>query len=132
MKMDAEARGLFEILSKQATGFDKLVKAANNDADKAALLMITDKLENLVKTQVDAIKNINIDKVTVWENGGGNGEGGSTANFMKNMMGAVPPLQDLFNMAGMNLPDYMKGTKLEDSTEVKEIEEIKPEIVDKK
>jgi flotillin len=24
-------------------------------------------------------------------------------------MGSVPPLQDLFNMAGMNLPEYLKG-----------------------
>ncbi len=128
-KMEAEAKGIFEILSKQAAGFTQIVKAANDDADKAAMLMITDKLENLVKTQVEAIKNIEIDKITVWENGGGANGGSSTANFMKNMMSAVPPLQDLFNMAGMNLPEYLKGKAIEkqDKSSNKQIEEVKIE-----
>jgi len=127
-KMEAEAKGNLEILSKQASGFGQIVKAANNDADKAVMIMIADKLENLVKTQVEAIKNIEIDKITVWENGGGNNGGSSTANFMKNMMGAVPPLQDLFNMAGMNLPDFMKGKN--DSTKTNNnIEDVKSEEI---
>jgi len=94
--------------------------------------MIADKLEALVKTQVEAIKNIEIDKITVWENGGGGEGGSSTANFMKNMMGAVPPLQDLFNMAGMNLPEYMKGKAFEQKQTAKnqqnqsQIEDVKP------
>jgi flotillin len=29
------------------------------------------------------------------------------------MMKTVPPLNDLFNMAGLNLPDYLKGTNPE-------------------
>ncbi|MCC8173597.1 MAG: flotillin family protein, partial [Odoribacter sp.] len=73
-KMDAEARGIFEILTKQAEGYDRIVKAAAGDPDKAAILLITDKLPELVKTQVEAVKNIKIDKVTVWDgNNGGNG-----------------------------------------------------------
>ena len=39
------------------------------------LLLIADKLPELVKTQAEAIKNIKIDKVTVWENGGGGKDG---------------------------------------------------------
>jgi flotillin len=31
------------------------------------------------------------------------------------MMKTVPPLNDLFNMAGLNLPSYLKGEKLEES-----------------
>lgn len=109
MKMEAEAKGIFEILSKQAEGFDKLVKAAGNNSNNAVMMMIADKLPELVKTQVEAIKNIKIDKVTVWENGGSKDGGTSTANFMKGMMGSLPPLDDLFKMAGMELPDYLKG-----------------------
>jgi flotillin len=71
-------------------------------------MMIADKLPELVKTQVEAIKNIKIDKITVWDNGNGN-NGTSTANFMRGMMGAVPPLEDLFKLAGMELPSYLKG-----------------------
>ena len=108
-KMDAQARGILEVLTKQATGFQQLVGAAQGDAQKAVLMMIADKLPELVKTQVEAVKGINIDKVTVWD--GGKGENGktATANFVSGLMQSVPPLQDLFKMAGMELPNYLKG-----------------------
>ncbi|WP_204344291.1 flotillin family protein [Psychroserpens algicola] len=117
-KAQAEAQGQFEVLTKQAAGLQEIVKAAGNSSRDAVLLLIADKLPELVKTQADAIKNIKIDKVTVWENGG-NGEDGksSTANFLSGMYKSVPPLQEMFNMAGMDLPEYLKGkdkTKTED------------------
>src|SRR6478735_2387985 len=109
-KMEAEAKGLYEILTKQAEGYKRIVDAAGGDADKAFQLLLIEKLPELVKTQVDAVKNIKIDKITVWDGGatGTNGNG-STANFISGMMKSVPPLNDLFNMAGLNLPDYLKG-----------------------
>ncbi len=103
----AEAAGLYEILSKQAEGFDKIVEAAGQDSKDAVLLMIADKLPELVKTQVEAIKNIKIDKVTVWEGGQNEGEGNSTSKFVSGLYKSVPPLSDLFNMAGMDLPNYL-------------------------
>ena len=94
LKAQAEAKGLYEVLTKQAQGLDQIVKAAGNDSQNAALLLI---------------KNIKIDKVTVWENGGGKDGKTSTSNFISGMYNAVPPLQEMFNMAGMQLPDYLKG-----------------------
>ncbi len=105
-EMKAIADGTFEILSKQAEGFKQIVNSAGDDANSAVRLLIADKLEDLVKIQVEAIKNIKIDKVTVWD-GNSNGNGSSTANFVKGLMGAVPPMQELFNMAGMDLPEYL-------------------------
>jgi len=122
-KMEAQARGINEILTKQAAGFGEIVKAANNDAEKAVLMMISDKLPELVKTQVEAIKNIKIDKITVWDgqnNGNSNGKT-STANFLSGLMQSVPPLNDLFNMAGMQLPKYLGDVKIEE--EQKEVPE---------
>jgi band 7 protein len=108
-KMDAQARGMLEILSKQAEGFNQLVNAAAGDPQKAVLMLIADKLPELVKTQVEAVKGIKIDKVTVWD-GNGKGDGStSTANFISGMMKSVPPLEELFKMAGMSLPSYLKG-----------------------
>lgn len=109
-KAQAEAKGLFEILTKQAQGLDEIVKAAGNDPKDAVLLLVADKLPELVKTQAEAIKNIKIDKVTVWDSGA-KGEDGknSTANFISGMYKSVPPLQEMFNMAGMQLPEYLKG-----------------------
>jgi flotillin len=105
-KMEAEAKGLYEILTKQAEGYEKVVKAAGGDPTKAFQLLLIEKLPELVKTQVEAVKNIKIDKVTVWDSGNNNGES-STANFVSGMMKSVPPLNDLFNMAGLNLPNYL-------------------------
>ena len=113
-KMDAEARGTLQILSKQAEGFDNIVKAAGDNPRDAVLLMIADKLPELVKTQVEAIKNIKIDKVTVWEGGQNSNGKTSTANFLQGMLGSIPPLDDVFKSAGIELPNYLKG-KAEDA-----------------
>ena len=121
MKKQAEALGLYEILTKQAQGLDQIVKAAGNDSKNAVLLLIADKLPELVKTQAEAIKNIKIDKVTVWDGGNNsNGKGKtSTANFLSGLYQSVPPLEDLFNMAGMQLPEYLKGENLPETTDTK-------------
>ena len=108
-KMDAQARGVLEILTKQASGFQQRVGAAQGDAQKAVLMMIADKLPDLVKTQVEAVKGINIDKVTVWDTGTGTDGKTATSKFISGLMKSVPPLNDLFNMAGMELPSYLKG-----------------------
>ncbi len=108
-KMDAQARGTLEILSKQAEGFNEMVKAAAGDPQKAVLMLIADKLPELVKTQVEAVKGINIDKVTVWDTGNGTDGKTATSNFISGMMKSVPPLDELFKMAGMELPSYLKG-----------------------
>ena len=107
--MEARARGVNEILTKQAEGFHKIVEAAGGDSDAAIRLLIADKLEELVKVQVEAIKNLKIDKVTVWD---GMKDGTpTTANFLSGMLKSVPPLGDMFDMAGMQLPDYLGKRK---------------------
>ncbi len=126
MKMEAEAKGIYEILTKQADGFEKLVKAAGSDPQKAVMLMIADKLPDIVKSQVQAISNLKIDKITVWDgmSSGKDGKSPATANFLSGMFGSIPPLQDLFKMAGMELPEYLKGkTQSEQYSEYKPVEE---------
>ncbi len=108
-RMEAEAKGLFEILTKQAEGYKEVVAAAGGDPSKAFQLLLIEKLPDLVKTQVEAVKNIKIDKITVWDSGSGDNSNSSTSNFVSNMMKTVPPLNDLFNMAGLNLPNYLRG-----------------------
>ncbi|MFN8335763.1 MAG: SPFH domain-containing protein [Cyclobacteriaceae bacterium] len=117
-KMEAEAKGLFEILTKQAEGYKQVVHAAGGDPTKAFQLLLVEKLPELIKTQVEAVKNIKIDKITVWDSGNGENGANSTANFVSGMMKTVPPLNDLFNMAGLNLPTYLKG---EEGKEAKEL-----------
>lgn len=112
-KMEAEARGMQEILTKQAEGFERIVAAAGGNAEDAMRLMIADKLEELVKTQVEAVKNLKIDKVTVWD--GMNGKDGTpaTANFLSGMLKSIPPMSEMFDMAGMELPKFLGKKKAE-------------------
>ena len=115
-KMEAEAKGLYQILTKQAEGYDQMIRAAGGDANKAYMLLLLEKLPELVRTQVEAIKGINIDKVTVWDNCGQSADGkGSTANFVSGLLKSVPPLSDLFDQAGMNLPEYLGKRKTSDA-----------------
>ncbi len=119
-KMEAQARGTEEILKKQAAGFNQLVSAAGGNPDAAVKLMIADKIENLVKIQVEAIKNIKIDKVTVWDGGGSGDDKTATSNFLSGMLKSIPPMQEMFNMAGMELPEYLGKEKMQEVIDVKD------------
>lgn len=115
-KMEAQARGAQEILIKQAEGMRELVNAAGGNADSAIKLILANNMEELMKIQVEAIKNIKIDKVTVWDSGS-KGENGktSTADFISGLMKSVPPMSEMFNQAGMELPKFL-GEKAESNT----------------
>ena len=115
-KMEAQARGAQEILVKQAEGMRELVNAAGGNADSAIKLILANNMEELMKIQVEAIKNIKIDKVTVWDSGS-KGENGktSTADFISGLIKSVPPMGEMFNQAGMELPKFL-GEKAEPNT----------------
>jgi flotillin len=119
LKLEAEARGINEMLIKQAEGFKAIVEAAGTP-DAAMKLMIVDKLPELVEKQVEAIKNIKIDKITVWDSLGKDDGKTSTAKFVSGMMGSVPPLNELFNMAGLDIPGYLGKNQ---ATEVETVED---------
>ena len=134
LKMKAEADGINAILTKQADGFSEIVKAANGNPNSAISLMIADKLEGIVASQVEAIKGIKIDKVTVWDNLGNGTDGTpSTAKFLSGMLKSLPPLDDVFSMAGMDLPAVFQGKDKTNLLPKKiEVKEPKPKKLDKK
>ncbi len=114
MKMEAEARGVQELLTKQALGYTQLVQSAGGDALNATRLMLTEKMEQLMKIQVEAIKGIKIDKVTVWDSMSGKEGTPATANFLSGMLKSIPPMNEMFKMSGMDLPEYL-GKNTENS-----------------
>ena len=117
-KMDAQARGVKAVLTAQAEGLAEIVKAAGGNPDDATKLMIADKIEKLIETQVEAIKNIKIDKVTVWDGGEGKEGKTATANFLSGMAKSLPPMNDLFAMAGLQMPQFISPKeKAETATE---------------
>jgi flotillin len=109
-KYEAEAEGMRKLLNAKAEGYRKLVESVGGDAQAAATLLMIEKLEELVARQVEAIKNLKIDKITVWDSGG-NGDGSSTSNFIANLFKSLPPLQDISEMAGFELPEYLGKMK---------------------
>lgn len=116
--MEAQARGAQEILEKQAEGFKRIVEAAGGDANAAVQLLLVDKIEEIIKIQVEAVKNLKIDKVTVWDSMGGKDGSSTTSNFLSSIMGAVPPLSETFKMAGMKLPEFL-GKDVDESNVAK-------------
>jgi flotillin len=120
-KKEAEARGIYETLSKQAEGMDKLVKAAGT-ADEAVRLMIADKLEVLVGKQVEAISNLKIDKITVWDSASGDGKT-TTSNFVSGLLKSLPALDDLYSMAGLKMPDIVSPKKADENVDADKADE---------
>ena len=69
-KLEAEARGQYEILAKKGEGLKQIVEACGG-AKQAFQLMMLEHLDKLAETSAKAISNIKFDKIVVWENGGG-------------------------------------------------------------
>ena len=87
------------------------MESTGGNAQAAATLLMIEKLEDIVARQAQAISNLKIDKVTVWDSAGGEGKGSSTANFVSSLVKSLPPLQDVASMAGVELPSYLGKVK---------------------
>ncbi|NLA73938.1 MAG: flotillin family protein, partial [Deltaproteobacteria bacterium] len=118
LKYEAEAKGLKQVLESKAEGYNELVKGCAGDAKAAATLLMIEKLESMVTMQVEAIKNLKIDKITVWDSGGSDhNKGNAAANFLSGMLKSLPPLHDIAEMAGLDLPKYLGGLKAAEGPE---------------
>ena len=106
-KYFAEAEGIKAVLEAKAKGYEDLVKISNNRPEIATSFLMIEKIENIVEKQVDAIKNIKFDKITVWDGGSGSANGSTTANFMKDLIKALPAMHDLAGQAGIELPQIL-------------------------
>ena len=113
----AEAEGIRKVLDSKAAGYASLVESCGGDARAAATLLMTEKIEEVVALQVAAIQNLKIDKITVWDSGGGDGKGSSTANFISSLIKSLPPIHDVAGMAGIDLPDYLGHIREEGGAE---------------
>ncbi len=106
LRFEAEAKGLEKILNAKAKGYEEMVKACKNDNQAVTTLLLIEKLETLVAKQTEAMSNLKIDKITVWDSGSQDGKG-STSNFIKNFISTLPPIHDLANQVGIDLPQYL-------------------------
>ncbi len=105
-KYKAEAEGTLSVLQAKAEGYQRLVEAAGGDAKAAATLLMVEKIEAIVASQVEAIQNLKIDKITVWDSGNAE-HGSSTSGFISSLIRSLPPIHELSEMAGVELPEYL-------------------------
>lgn len=110
-KYEAEAEGVRKVLEAKAEGYRQLMAAAADNPQIAPTLLLIEQLPELVREQVKAISNLKIDKITVWDNGrnGSQVEGkgspkGATADFLSGLIGSLPPVHELAEQAGIDLP----------------------------
>ncbi len=105
---EAEAEGLYKILEAKAKGFKELVLSCGENISDASTMLLIEKMEDMVKLQVEAIRNLKIDKVTVWDSGSKNENGKTaTSDFISNLVKSVPALHDVAAMVGVELPAYL-------------------------
>jgi flotillin len=109
---EAEALGIQKVLDAKAEGYRKLIQACNEDPNSASTMLLMEKLESVVSLQTEAIKNIKIDKITVWDSVGSEGKNSSTSQFLSQFIKSLPPLHDVALMAGLKLPNYLGQVKI--------------------
>lgn len=113
-KLDAEARGQYEILAKKGQGIREVIGACGS-ADEAFKMLMLEHIDHISETAAQAISNIKFDKIVVWD--GGQGGKSSTANFLQNLAGSLPPaLSMMKDIGGVEMPEYF-GRLLEDTAD---------------
>ncbi len=114
-RLEAQARGEYDVLSRRAEALGQLVEKAGGAREAFQLLMV-DKIPLLAESAAKAISNIKFDKVVVWEGGNTSGLNG-TAGFIQNLAKSMPPMMDVLRtVAGVELPAFL-GTMAQDPAE---------------
>ncbi len=106
-RYQAEAEGTRRVLEAKAEGYRRLMEACADNPQVAPTLLMIEQMPTLVSEQVKAIQNLKIDKITVWDSGGGNGGRGGTAGFLSGLIGSLPAMHDLAEQAGIELPEVL-------------------------
>ena len=105
-RYNAEAEGTQAVLEAKAAGYENLIRICGDQKQMAPTLLMIEKIPDLVAEQVKAISNLRIDKITVWDGGQG-GDQGSTAGFLRSLIGSLPPMHELAQQAGVELPGVL-------------------------
>ena len=104
-KLEAEARGNYEILAKKGEGLKAIVESCGG-AQAAFQMLMLEHIEELSKTAAQAISNVKFDKIVVWDSGGESGKSG-TAGFLRGLAGALPPMMHMMkDIGGVEMPAY--------------------------
>jgi len=102
MKYIAEASGIQKVLEGKAVGYSKMVEACGGNSGSAANMLLIEKLAEMVALQVEAVKNIHVDKFTVVDSGSGD----ALPNAVSSIVKILPGLHDMAKSVGLDLPTF--------------------------
>ena len=91
------------VLDGKALGYRNLVQSAGDPQVAAALLLI-EKLVEISHIQAQAIQDLPIEKIVIWDGGGA---GGGMSDLGKKLMGALPPMHELAKQVGLEMPAFL-------------------------
>jgi len=129
-RFNAEAKGIQQVLESKANGYKLLVDSCAGNAHAAANFLLIEQLKEIVHIQVEAIKSLKIDKITVWDSGANENGQTSTSNFISGLIKSLPPLREITQMAGLELPDFLGGI-VEHETKDKSTQSEQPINIEK-
>ena len=109
-RMTAEGKGVQAILDGKAEGYQRLVQSCSS-AEQAASLLLIEKLQEVAQIQAQAIQDLPIDKIFVWDTGG---ENQGMSGLGQRLMGALPPMHEIAKQIGLDLPEYLGKTANQD------------------
>jgi flotillin len=113
-RMTAEGKGVQAILDGKAEGYRRLVDACAT-APQAASLLLIEKLTEVAKIQAQAVQDLPIQKIVVWD--GGSGNGGGLSGLGARLLSALPPMHDLAKQVGLDLPEFLGRVAKEAASE---------------
>ncbi|MGE0431870.1 MAG: flotillin family protein [Planctomycetota bacterium] len=106
-RLEAQAKGEFEMLAKKGEGLGKIIEACGGSKEAFQLMML-EHLDTLANASARAISNIKFDKIVVWDGGGANGNGSATSGFLKGLAGSLPPILNVMkDIGGVDMPEHV-------------------------
>ena len=121
--MTAEGKGVQAILDGKAAGYRGLFNACADDAQAAATMLMLEKLVEVAHVQAQAIQDLPIEKIIIWDGGGNPGSGagaggaggadgkgggsGGLHDLGRRIMGTLPPMHEIAKQVGLELPEFL-------------------------
>lgn len=127
-KYNAEAEGIQAVLEAKTKGYEGLLRVCGEQKQLAPTLLMVEKMPELVAEQVKAIQNLKIDKITVWDSGQNGEADSSTSSFLRSLIGSLPPMHELAQQAGVELPGILGSVSGKEPNQDKAGDQISPPV----
>lgn len=130
---EAEAEGIKAVMDAKSAGYLNMVTAIGKE--NLSTIMMLEQLVEVTKVKTEALQNLKVDKITVWDNPSSDaskeGRGGING-FVDNFANAMPGMHEIAKDAGITMPAYL-GTLDSDKAEVQVVtEDIEPDQEEEK